>query len=700
MRCRILHESRGRMRIHLLQRRMTCEQADLLQAYLESNAGVIRARTDERTGNAVIWYRAGDRERILKLAAAFDYGQAATAVAVPEHSTRVLTRDYEDRMFFHIARRGISRLLLPPGLRSVITIAKAVPYIGKALRSLGRGRMEVTVLDAASITVSMLRGEFDTAGSVMFLLGIGDIMEEWTHKKSVEDLAGAMALNVDRVWQRTADGQEVLTGIDQVRESDTILVRTGNMIPLDGCVLEGDGMVNQASITGEPLPVHKRPGGMVYAGTVVDEGELAVTVRHSSGSGRYDRIVKMIEESEKLKSETEDKASHLADRLVPWTLGATALTYLLTRNAARAAAILMVDFCCALKLSMPIAVLSAMREAGNHRISVKGGKYLENYSEAATIVFDKTGTLTAASPTVREVAAFNGEDSDEMLRLAACLEEHYPHSMANAVVAEALRRRLEHEEKHSKVEYIVAHGIASSIDGRRVCIGSCHFIFEDEKTVIPKGEEERFEALPDEYSHLYMAIDGVLSAVILIEDPLKPEAAAVVRRLHEMGIERVVMMTGDSARTARAVADLTGVDAYFAEVLPEEKAGFIRSEHESGRKVIMVGDGVNDSPALSEADCGVAINSGAAIAREIADVTISEDDLHSLLTMKQISDGLMNRIHGNYRKIISFNSFLILMGVMGVFPSTTTALLHNVSTIGISLDSMRDLLPAQQGYSS
>ena len=696
MRCRILHESRGRMRLHFMQRRMTCAQADLLQAYLESCSEVIHSRTDERTGNAVICYREGAREKILSLAAAFDYEEAKDKVVVPEHSTRSLTRQYEDRMFFHIARRGITRFLLPPGLRQMITVVKAVPYIGKALRSLSRGRVEVSVLDASSIAISMLRGEFNTAGSVMFLLGIGDIMEEWTHKKSVEDLAGAMSLNVDRVWQLTADGQEILVGIDKISQGDRILVRTGNMIPLDGTVLEGDGMVNQASITGEPLPVHKRPGSMIYAGTVVDEGELTVCVKQISGSGRYDRIVKMIEESEKLKSETEDKASHLADRLVPWTLGATALTYLVTQNPARAAAILMVDFCCALKLAMPIAVLSAMREAGKHRISVKGGKFLENFSEAVTIVFDKTGTLTAASPKVRDVVTFHGENSDEMLRLAACLEEHYPHTMANAVVTEAVHRRLEHEEKHSTVEYIVAHGIASSIDGRRVLIGSHHFIFEDEKTVIPDGELEKFEELPDEYFHLYMAIDGVLSAVILIEDPLKPEAGDIVRRLHELGISKVVMMTGDSERTARAVADLVGVDTYFAEVLPEEKAVFIRKEHENGRKVIMVGDGVNDSPALSEADCGVAINSGAAIAREVADVTISEDDLHSLLTMKEISDGLMKRINGNYRKIIAFNSFLILMGVIGVFPSSATALLHNVSTIGISLSSMRDLLPA--GY--
>ena len=692
MRCRILHESKGRMRVHFMQRRMTIEQADLLEAYLAAHSCVLKARSDERTGNLIIHYRPDARSEILDLLSSFSYESARESVALPEHSTRALSRTYEDRMFFHILKRGITRFLLPLPIRTAVTVAKSVPYIARALKSLASGRMEVSVLDAASITVSMLRGEFNTAGSVMFLLGIGDIMEEWTHRKSVEDLAGAMSLNVDRVWMRSSGGQEVLTSIDKIHENDVILVRTGNMIPLDGTVLEGDGMVNQASITGEPLPVHKRPGSMIYAGTVVDEGELAITVRQESGTGRYDRIVKMIEESEKLKSSTEDKASHLADKLVPWTLGASALTWLISGNAARAAAILMVDFSCALKLSMPISVLSAMREAGTHKISVKGGKFLENCSEASTIVFDKTGTLTCASPSVRGIEVFGGSDPDEMLRLAACLEEHYPHSMANAVVHEAQLRSLEHEERHSSVEYIVAHGIASSIDGEKVCIGSYHFIFEDEQAEIPEGESEHFDSLPDEYSHLYMAIDGRLAAVILIEDPLKAEAAEIVGKLHELGIQRVVMMTGDSDRTARAVAARVGVDGYYAEVLPEEKADFIRREHDAGRKVIMVGDGVNDSPALSESDCGVAINSGAAIAREIADITISEDDLHALITLKQLSDELMNRIHGNYRRIITFNSFLMLMGALGVMPSTMTALLHNASTIAISLKSMTDIL--------
>lgn len=692
MRCRILHESKGRMRVHFMQRRMTIEQADLLEAYLAAHSCVLKARSDERTGNLIIHYRPDARSEILDLLSSFSYESARESVALPEHSTRALSRTYEDRMFFHILKRGITRFLLPLPIRTAVTVAKSVPYIARALKSLASGRMEVSVLDAASITVSMLRGEFNTAGSVMFLLGIGDIMEEWTHRKSVEDLAGAMSLNVDRVWMRSSGGQEVLTSIDKIHENDVILVRTGNMIPLDGTVLEGDGMVNQASITGEPLPVHKRPGSMIYAGTVVDEGELAITVRQESGTGRYDRIVKMIEESEKLKSSTEDKASHLADKLVPWTLGASALTWLISGNAARAAAILMVDFSCALKLSMPISVLSAMREAGTHKISVKGGKFLENCSEASTIVFDKTGTLTCASPSVCGIEVFGGSDPDEMLRLAACLEEHYPHSMANAVVHEAQLRSLEHEERHSSVEYIVAHGIASSIDGEKVCIGSYHFIFEDEHAEIPEGESEHFDSLPDEYSHLYMAIDGRLAAVILIEDPLKAEAAEIVGKLHELGIQRVVMMTGDSDRTARAVAARVGVDGYYAEVLPEEKADFIRREHDAGRKVIMVGDGVNDSPALSESDCGVAINSGAAIAREIADITISEDDLHALITLKQLSDGLMDRIHGNYRRIITFNSFLMLMGALGVMPSTTTALLHNASTIAISLKSMTDIL--------
>ena len=692
MKCRILHESKGRMRVHLFMRRMTVEQADLLEACLSASPAVTNVQVDERTCNAVIYFRTSEREDVIKLLASFDLEEASRQMKLPEHSSRTLTRTYEDKMFFHILRHGIVRYLAPAPVRTLIAGVKLIPYIGKALRSLLRGKIEVSILDAASISVSMLRGDVSTAGSVMFLLGIGDIMEEWTHKKSVEDLARAMALNVDQVWLRTGDGQEVLVSVDTVREGDTVLVRSGNVIPLDGIVLEGEAMVNQASITGESLPVPKRPGSAVYAGTAMEEGTLAVAVSQALGSGRYDRIIRMIEESEKLKSETEDKASHLADRLVPWTLGATALTWLVTGNAARAASILMVDFCCALKLSMPITVLSAMREAGTFKISVKGGKFLENYSEAATVVFDKTGTLTQAAPSVKEVVPFNGEDPDEMLRLAACLEEHYPHSIANAVVKEAKRKGLEHEEKHSSVEYIVAHGIASSIDGKGVRIGSSHFIFEDEKVVIPEQEKARFEALPDEYSHLYLAVDGILSAVILIEDPLKKEAPQLVRKLHDYGFDRVVMMTGDSERTARAVAAMVGVDAYRSEVLPEEKAAFIREEHRQGRKVVMVGDGINDSPALSESDCGVAISSGASIAREIADITISGDDLYSLIILKQISDGMMKRIRSNYRKILSFNSFLILMGVMGWFPSSLNALLHNASTIGISLDSMKKFI--------
>lgn len=703
MRSRILHESRGRMRVHLYcaptgvheaaVSRMSIEQADLLQAYLESAPEVLSASVDERTCNAVIHYKTEARAEVIALLASFDYASAGKHTEIPEHSGRALNREFEDRMFFHIACRLFTRFLLPLPVRTALTAIKAVPFLREAIRSLLNGRLDVAVLDASSISVSILRGEYDSAGNVMFLLGIGEIMEEWTRKKSVEDLAAAMALNVDRVWMRTESGQECLVPVDEIKEGDTILVRTGGVIPLDGIVLEGEGMVNQSSITGEPLPVPKRAGSLLYAGTVMEEGELAVAVSAASGEGRYDRIVRMIEESEKLKSATEDKAVRQADSFVPWTLGATALTWLITRDAARAASILMVDFCCALKLSIPIAVLSAMREAGSHRISVKGGKYLENIAQAETIVFDKTGTLTMASPTVHDVAAFDGNDPKEMLRLAACLEEHYPHTIANAVVREALRRNLDHEEKHSTVEYIVAHGIASSIDGHAVRIGSYHYIFEDEGAIIPAGERDLFDSLPDEYSHLYLAIDGKLAAVLLIDDPLKEEAGETILRLHDLGFARIVMMTGDSERTAHAVAEKVGVDDFYAEVLPEEKAAFIKAEHVQGRKVIMVGDGINDSPALSEADCGIAINSGAAIAREIADVTISEDDLHSLITLRRISDGMMKRIRGNYRKILSFNSFLIVMGILGIFPSSLNALLHNTSTIAISLNSMRNTVP-------
>lgn len=690
MRSRILHETKGRMRVHIEKPHVSGLQADLLEEYLRGLSFVADAKVDERTKNARIRFLPEHRKDLLEAISVYDFSKAPKEIS--GHSSRELSRTYEDKLIFHVAKRILSRTLLPLPVRTVLTVAKAVPYLGRGLRALGQGKLAVSVLDAASISVSLLQGEFDTAGSIIFLLALGDIMEEWTHKKSVEDLAGAMSLNVDKVWLLTEDGQEILTGIDRVKPGDRVVVRTGNMIPLDGTVWSGEGMVNQASITGEPLAVHKAPGGSLYAGTVVEEGQMVVMVRQKAGTGRYDRIVKMIEESEKLKSTTEDKASHLADTLVPWTFAATGLTWLVTGDVARAASILMVDFCCALKLSMPIAVLSAMREAGEHHILVKGGKFIENAAEADTIVFDKTGTLTMAAPRVHDIVPFGGSDSTEMLRLAACLEEHYPHSIANAVVAEAARRGLVHREEHSRVEYIVAHGIASSIRGQKVCIGSSHFIFEDEKSRIPEGEEERFEALPDEYSHLYLAIEGVLSAVILIEDPIKKEASVTIRQLHELGISRAVMMTGDSGRTARAVAAIAGVDEYMAEVLPEDKADFIRKERAAGHKVIMIGDGVNDAPALSEADCGVAINSGAAIAREIADITISEDDLYSLVVLRRISMGLMRRTQGNYRTIISFNAFLILMGILGILPASATALLHNGSTIAISLKSMTNLL--------
>ncbi len=699
MNCRILHELPGRLRVHMKQCHMTLEEADVLEAYLKTVSGVIEVKVYERTADAVIRYHCTavsesgeslEREPILQALAAFDYDRVS--IAVPEHSGRAMNHEYVNKLASKILMRYIRRMILPAPLRTVFVCVKSIPFLYRGIKSLLHGKLEVSVLDAASILVSLLHRDFGTAGQIMFLLGIGDLMDEWTHRKSVEDLAGAMALNVDRVWVRSAEGQEVLVDINRVSVGDAVVVRTGNMIPLDGEVLDGEAMVNQASFTGEPLPVHKKIGSTLYAGSVVEEGELIMKVRQTSGSGRYDRIVAMIEESEKLKSEAEDKASHLADRLVPWTFGATLLTWLLTRNVSRATSILMVDFCCALKLSMPIAVLSAMREAGSYHISVKGGKFMEAYAEASVMVFDKTGTLTSASPTVKEIIPFNGQSAEEMLRLAACLEEHFPHSVATAVVKAAKDRGLDHEERHSKVNYIVAHGIVSSVDDERVCIGSYHFLFEDEGCIIPEGEEEKLESLPDEYSHLYLSICGVLSAVILIEDPLKKEAKDAISALHHLGLSRLVMLTGDSERTARAVAAQVGVDDFRAEVLPEDKAGFIRAEHEQRRKVVMIGDGINDSPALSEADVGVAINSGAAIAREIADITISEDDLAALVTLRQLSEGLMKRIHGNYRTIILFNSALIALGMLGVLPPGSTALLHNMSTIAISLNSMTNLL--------
>lgn len=690
MRCKILHESKERMRVHLYRSHMTPFEADRLEYYLDSFDYVKKVSVNERTSNAIIFFDQNRRDEVLSSLSAFDI--INTEVAVPEHTGRELRIEYEDEMFFHIARKVLNRLFLPASVGKLIIILKAIPYIVSGLKTLLQGKLEVSVLDATSIGVSLLRGDHNTAGSVIFLLKIGEIMEEWTHRKSVDDLARAMSLNIDKVWVITDDSQEILVNISDVKIGDNIVVRTGSMIPLDGIVLHGDASVNQAAMTGESAPVHKTIDSLVYAGTVLEEGELIISVQKAQGSGRYDRIVTMIEESEKLKSDTEAHASHLADRLVPYTFGATLLTWLFTRDATKATSILMVDFCCALKLSIPIAVLSAMREAGNHKISVKGGKFMEAVADATTIVFDKTGTLTYANPKVHDVITFNGTDADEMLRLAACLEEHYPHSIANAVVKAAEDKNLSHEEKHTKAVYIVAHGISSTIDNQKVCIGSHHFIFEDEGCTIPETEKERFDNLPNEYSHLYMAIGGVLSAVILIEDPIREEAPSVIKKLKNIGFENIVMMTGDSERTAASVASKTGVTKYFSEVLPEDKAAFIKAEHEAGRKVIMVGDGINDSPALSEADAGIAVSTGASIAREIADITISSDDLSVLITLKELSSKLMDRIDFNYRTILGFNSFLILMGMLGIFSPTTTSLMHNTSTVALSIRSMTDLL--------
>ncbi len=677
------------MRVHLYHKYMTFDEADRVECFLLSLPYVKEVKVSERTSDATIKYNGRNRDKLIDELSRFDI--ACTEVAVPDHTGRELTHSYQDRMFYKIAGRAITRLVLPGFIRAGISIVKAVPYVIEGLKSLLKGKLTVSVLDAASILVSLIRRDFDTAGSVIFLLGVGDLMDEWTRKKSVADLASAMALNVDKVWQVNEDGEEVLVDITQVKLEDTIVVRTGNMVPLDGVVIDGVAEINQASITGESLPVHKEPGGYVYAGTVLEEGEVTVCVKKTVGSGQYDRIARMIEESEKLKSKAEENAFRMADRLVPYTFGATALTYLLTRNVTRATSILMVDFCCALKLSIPIAVLSAMREAGQHHISVKGGKFLEKVAEADTIVFDKTGTLTYACPKVVDVIPFDNSDKDEILRLAACLEEHYPHSMANAVVKAAEEKGLVHEEKHSKVEYVVAHGIASSIDGEKVVIGSYHFVFEDEGCVISDSEHEKFRNLSDAYSHLYMAIGGRVKAAIMIDDPVKSEAKEVVSKLQSLGL-KVVMLTGDSSRVAKRVAREIGVDEVRAQVLPEDKAKFVEEEHAKGRTCIMIGDGVNDSPALSAADAGIAINSGAAIAREVADIMISEDDLESLIILRQLGTELQKRMKGNYRKIVGFNVGLILLGAVGVLQPTMTALLHNGSTIAISMKSMTNLI--------
>lgn len=692
MKFTIKHESRGRMRVHMEQYRMTYEQADTLLYVIHNHRNVTFVKVYDRTADAVIEY-VGDREQIIELLRHFHYESANVPQTVIKTSGRELNNSYQEKLIGSVVWHYSKKLLLPLPIRIALTVGRSIKYIGIGLKCLLQRKIEVPVLDATAITVSLITKDFSTASSIMFLLGIGELLEEWTHKKSVDDLARSMSLNVSKVWLRTPENQEILVESSKIEKGDKVVVHMGNVIPFDGEVLDGDAMVNQASLTGESVPVQRTVGNTVFAGTVVEEGEITVRVKEVEGNNRFDQIVTMIEESEKLKSELEGKAEHYADKLVPWTLGATGLTYLLTRNVTKAMSILMVDFCCALKLAMPISVLSAIREASLYNVTVKGGKFLEAVAEADTIVFDKTGTLTKAHPTVVDVVNFNDEySSDDMLRVAACLEEHFPHSMAKAVVDAASKKGLSHEEMHTKVEYIVAHGIATSINGKRTVIGSYHFVFEDEKCVVPAGKETLFESLPLYYSHLYLAIEGKLSAVICIEDPLRDEAAAVVTSLKKAGISKVVMMTGDSERTASVIAKKVGVDEYYAEVLPEDKAAFVEREKAKGRKVIMIGDGINDSPALSAANVGIAISDGAEIAREIADITVGSDDLYQIVTLKYISNALMKRIKSNYRKIVGFNSGLIALGVAGVLPPTTTALLHNGSTILISVNSMKNLL--------
>lgn len=692
MKFTIKHESRGRMRVHMEQYRMTYEQADTLLYVIHNHRNVTFVKVYDRTADAVIEY-VGDREQIIELLRHFHYESANVPQTVIKTSGRELNNSYQEKLLGSVVWHYSKKLLLPLPIRIALTIGRSVKYIGIGLKCLLQRKIEVPVLDATAITVSLITKDFSTASSIMFLLGIGELLEEWTHKKSVDDLARSMSLNVSKVWLKTPENQEILVESSKIEKGDRVVVHMGNVIPFDGEVLDGEAMVNQASLTGESVPVQRTVGNTVFAGTVVEEGEITIRVKEVEGNNRFDQIVTMIEESEKLKSELEGKAEHYADKLVPWTLGATGLTYLLTRNVTKAMSILMVDFCCALKLAMPISVLSAIREASLYNVTVKGGKFLEAVAEADTIVFDKTGTLTKAHPTVVDVVNFNDEySSDDMLRVAACLEEHFPHSMAKAVVDAASKKGLSHEEMHTKVEYIVAHGIATSINGKRTVIGSYHFVFEDEKCVVPAGKETLFESLPLYYSHLYLAIEGKLSAVICIEDPLRDEAAAVVNSLKKAGISKVVMMTGDSERTASVIAKKVGVDEYYAEVLPEDKAAFVEREKAKGRKVIMIGDGINDSPALSAANVGIAISDGAEIAREIADITVGSDDLYQIVTLKYISNALMKRIRSNYRKIVGFNSGLIALGVAGVLPPTTTALLHNGSTILISVNSMKNLL--------
>ena len=690
MRFKIEHEIRGRVRLHICQKRMTCRQADQLEYFLTKLNGVISVKVVERNQDVVICY-SDNREEMLRAIQRFSYEKAEAPESYLQNSGREMNGEYWEKMVNHVVLHYGKKIFLPLPVRTFLTTLKSVKYIWKGVRTLAKCRIEVPVLDATAIGVSMLRGDFSTASSVMFLLGFGEILEDWTHKKSVDDLARSMSLNVSKVWLITEDS-EVQVGTDEIKPGDRVRIHMGTVIPFDGIVTEGEAMVNEASLTGESMPVAKHESSYVYAGTVMEEGELTIRVKETSGSTKFEKIVTMIEETEKLKSAVESKAEHLADRLVPYTLAGTALTYALTRNVTKALSILMVDFSCALKLAMPISVLAAIREANAHHITVKGGKFLEAVAEADTIVFDKTGTLTKAQPTVVDVVSFNGDSKENLLRLAACMEEHFPHSRAKAVMDAAKGRGLTHEEMHSKVEYIVAHGISTMVDGRKAIIGSHHFVFEDEKCTIPVGKEELFRNLPEEYSHLYLGIEGKLAAVICIEDPLRPEAPEVVKALRKAGFTQIVMMTGDSDRTAKAIAARVGVDKYYSEVLPEDKAKFVEEAKAQGRKVLMVGDGINDSPALSAADVGIAISDGAELAREIADITIGADDLSVMVTLKEISNGLMDKIHKNYRRIVGINGSLIALGVTGVIQPTMSALLHNTSTLLIGMDSMKSVL--------
>ena len=690
MRFTIKHEIQGRMRIHVLMKKMTFEMADILAYYLDTQPYIVAVKVYERTCDVVIEYKGG-RSEILHILGKFTYEAAEVPGQISQTSTREINSSYRDRLISKILMRCIKNTVIPVNVRKYITMAHSVRYVWNGMKALAKGNIEVAVLDGTAVGVSVLRKDYNTAGSIMFLLGIGELLEEWTHKKSVNDLARSMSLNVENVW-KICEGETVLVSVSQVKKDDLLVIHMGNVIPFDGNVTDGEGMVNQASLTGESIAVKKSAGGYVYAGTVLEEGELTIRVRETNGSSKYEKIVAMIEESEKLKSSLESAAEHLADRLVPYTLTGSLATWLLTGNVTKAVAVLMVDYSCALKLAMPISVLSAIREAGKYKVTVKGGKFLETIAAADTVVFDKTGTLTKARPKVAQVISFNGTEPDELLRIAACMEEHFPHSVAKAVVYAAAEKHLIHDEMHSKVEYIVAHGIATTIAGKRAVIGSYHFVFEDEGCKIPENMRDSFKGLPKEYSHLYMAVENVLEAVICIEDPIRQEAPDTIRELRKQGINKIVMMTGDSERTGKAIAARVGVDEYYAEVMPEDKSNYILKQHEAGRKVLMVGDGINDSPALSAADVGIAISDGAQLAREIADITLAGDNLYELVMLKRISDALVDRIHHNYRVIVGFNTSLIILGVLGILAPTTSALLHNGSTLLIALSSMKDLI--------